>query len=311
MLGIDRVAFELFGFPVYWYGLMIAAGMLLGVMLASAREKLYGQEKDTVFNFILWAIPVALVCARIYYVVFTWSEYAPNPMEIFNVRNGGMAIYGGVIGGVITGLIYTRVKKISFGTLADLCAPALALGQAMGRWGNFFNQEAYGAAVESTALQFFPAAVYIEALGQWRYATFFYESSWCFLIVAALLIAERRHLFHRPGDLFLWYGLTYAAERVVVEGMRSDSLYLGDIRISQLLSAALLIACGVVFLIRVLKKTRRVPVSGVLFILFALALPLSFMFLPVPGQAAHALLLIVLGILLYRNTNVEGSDLRA
>ncbi len=303
MPGIDRIAFTLFGYPVYWYGALIALGMLLGVLLASAREKRYGQKRDTVLNFILLAIPAALVCARIYYVVFSWSDYASNPMEIFNVRNGGMAIYGGVIGGVITGLIYARRAKVSFGTLADLCAPALALGQAIGRWGNFFNQEAYGAEVLSPALQFFPAAVYIEALGQWRYATFFYESAWCFVIVLALLCAEKKNLFRRRGDVFLWYAIAYAAERMVVEGMRSDSLYLGSIRISQLLSAGMLILCAAVFLFRAYGSGRANLPLNILFCLASLTVPLSLMLLPVPAQAIHALLLLVISALLYKNTS--------
>jgi len=303
MPGINRVAFSLFGYPVYWYGALIALGMLLGVLLASLREKRYGQKKDTVLNFILIAIPTALVCARIYYVAFSWSDYAANPMEIFNVRNGGMAIYGGVIGGLISGIIYCRITKVSFSALADLCAPALALGQAIGRWGNFFNQEAYGAAVSSPDFQFFPAAVYIEAVGQWRYATFFYESVWCFLIVACLLIAEHRNFFRRRGDVFLWYAVSYAAERMVVEGMRSDSLYLGSIRISQLLSAGMLILCVVVWIIRTFREKRiSVPLT-VVFSAAAALVPFSLMHLSVPLQAVHALLLLVISALIYKNTS--------
>lgn len=303
MSGISRVAFTLFGFPVYWYGLVIAAGMLIGVLIASAREKRYGQPKDTALNFILIALPVALVCARIYYVVFSWEDYAANPMEIFNVRNGGMAIYGGVIGGVLTGLVYSKIRKVSFSALADLCAPALVFGQAMGRWGNFFNQEAYGALIENPALQFFPMGVYIEALGEWHYATFFYESSWCFLLCAALLIAERKNLFRRRGDVFIWYILAYASERMVVEGMRTDSLYWGDIRVSQLLSAGMLVACAVIFIVRAVKENRLCLPCTVVLAALAIAVPFSLMLLPVWLQAVHALLLLVVSACLYRNTS--------
>lgn len=303
MPGISRVAFTVCGFPVYWYGALIALGMLLGVMLASVREKRYGQKRDTVLNFVLIAIPVALVCARLYYVAFSWSDYADHPMEIFNVRNGGMAIYGGVIGGVLAGLIYTKVARVSFGTLADLCAPALALGQAIGRWGNFFNQEAFGAAIESPALQFFPAGVYIEALEEWHYATFFYESAWCFILVAGILIAERKNFFRRSGDVFLWYAFAYSAERMVVEGMRTDSLYLGGIRISQLLSAAMLIGCAAVFLIRAFKAGRRPIAVTVLFGALAVILPFSLRLFPTYIQAVHALLFIAAGACLYKNTS--------
>ncbi len=303
MFQINRVAFELFGFPVYWYGLLIAAGLLLGVFVASAREARYGQKRDTAFNFVLIAIPVALICARLYYVAFSWADYAANPLEIFNVRNGGMAIYGGVIGGALTGLIYSKCTRISFATLADLCAPALALGQGIGRWGNFFNQEAFGAAIESPALQFFPAGVYIEALGEWHYATFFYESVWCLAIAAFLLIAERRSFFHRRGDVFLWYGMTYAAERMVVEGMRTDSLYWGGIRISQLLSAAMLAACLIILLVRVIRSGRSALPSASILLLITAAIPFSLRYLPVYLQTVHALILLAYGAYQYKYTS--------
>ena len=303
MSGIDRVAFTLFGFPVYWYGALIASGMLLGVLLASAREKRYGQKRDTVLNFVLIAIPAALVCARLYYVAFKWQEYAAHPMEIFNVRNGGMAIYGGVIGGVLTGLVYTKITRVSFAALADLCAPALALGQAIGRWGNFFNQEAFGEEILSPALQFFPVGVYIDALKEWHYATFFYESAWCFLIVAGILIAEGRNLFRRRGDAFLWYALAYAAERMVVEGMRTDSLYLGGIRISQLLSAGMLICAALVFLVRTYRSGRKPAAFSALLLVFAGLLPLSLKYLPTYIQAFHALILLAISTCLYKNTS--------
>lgn len=303
MSGIDRVAFTLFGFPVYWYGALIASGMLLGVLLAGSREKRYGQKRDTVLNFVLIAIPVALVCARLYYVAFKWEEYAANPMEILNVRNGGMAIYGGVIGGVLTGLVYARIMKVSFATLADLCAPALALGQAIGRWGNFFNQEAFGEAIVSPALRFFPVGVYIDALNEWHYATFFYESAWCFVIVAGILIAERKNLFKRRGDVFLWYVLTYAAERMVVEGMRTDSLYLGGIRISQLLSAGMLVCAALVFIVRAYRDGKRPVALTAAFALSALLIPVSLRFFPTYVQALHAMILLAVSVCLYKNTS--------
>lgn len=303
MLELNRIAFTLFGYPVYWYGALIALGMLLGVLLAAAREKRYGQKPDTMLNFVLVAIPVALVCARLYYVAFSWDAYAANPLEILNVRNGGMAIYGGVLGGLAAGWVYSRRAKVPFGTLADLCAPSLALGQAIGRWGNFFNQEAYGAAVESPSLCFFPAAVYIEAIGEWRYATFFYESAWCFLIVASLLVAERKKLFRRSGDVFIWYVATYAAERMVVEGMRSDSLYLGAIRVSQLLSAGALVLCATLFLIRSMREGRGRTAHLVAYVCVCLTVPLSLIFLSTLPQALHALLALVVCALLYKNTD--------
>ncbi|MBQ8954925.1 MAG: prolipoprotein diacylglyceryl transferase [Clostridia bacterium] len=250
----SRVAFSVFGFPIYWYGLLIAVGLLLGILCASLREKQLGLKKDTALDFMLLALPAALVGARIYYVAFSWESYAAHPLSVFNLREGGLAIYGGVIGGVIAALIYAKWKKVSFGALADLCAPALALGQAIGRWGNFFNQEAYGVVLENPALQRFPLAVYIEADGLWHAAAFFYESAWCFLIAALLLCLERRRVFKRRGDLFAAYLFLYGLERVLVEGLRTDSLMLGPIRVSQLLSGALMLGSLMWFLLRGRRK---------------------------------------------------------
>lgn len=235
MFEISRSALVLFGFELHWYGLLIALGVLAAVLLACGREKRLGLERDTALNVALIAVPAAILCARLYYVLFSWEYYAAYPQDILNIRQGGLAIYGGVIGGVLAGYIYCRVKRISFARGLDLVAPSLALGQAIGRWGNFLNQEAYGAAVENPALRFFPLAVHIDGSG-WHWATFFYESLWCALIAAFLLVAERRRFFRRSGDIFGAYLFLYGLERALVEGLRTDSLYLGPIRVSQLLS---------------------------------------------------------------------------
>ena len=165
-----------------------------------------------------------------------------------------MAIYGGIIGGVLAGYLYARHKHLPFLRLADLAAPSIALGQAIGRWGNFVNQEAYGAVATQPWQQRFPISVFIQADGQWHFATFFYESAWCFIIVAALLIAERKKLFHRDGEIFRAYVFLYALERALVEGLRTDSLYLGPFRVSQLLSLAALLTCAVIELVNAGEK---------------------------------------------------------
>lgn len=234
MFKISQTALTVFGFNVHWYGVLIALGVLAAVLLACAREKRLGFERDTALNIALAAVPAAILCARIYYVVFSWEHYAANPGDIFNIRQGGLAIYGGVLGGIGAGWIYCRIKKLSFLKGLDLAAPSIALGQAIGRWGNFINQEAYGRAVADARLQFFPLAVQID--GAWHYATFFYESAWCALIVVLLLAGERRRFFTRSGDIFGAYLFLYGIERALVEGLRTDSLYLGAFRVSQLLS---------------------------------------------------------------------------
>ena len=282
---IDRVAFTLFGRSIYWYGVIIAAAVLLGTLLACRRERRAGLSDGTVLNFVLLAIPAALVCARIYYVAFSWDLYKDNLLSVFNVRQGGLAIYGGVIGGIAVALLYGRKKGFSFWTLADVCAPSLALGQAIGRWGNFFNQEAFGR-LSPASLSFFPLSVYIEADACWHLATFFYESAWCFLLVLALLLLERIRFFKRRGDVFAWYVLLYGFERAVVEGLRTDSLYWGTLRVSQLLSAAILAVFAVCFLLR----AKKAPLFlRVLLPLFALA------FTAAGALGANTLLLVLLG----------------
>ena len=192
-------------------------------------------------------------------MLFSWDYYAAHPAEILDLRGGGLAIYGGVIGGVLAGFLYSRVKKIPFGTLADLVAPGLAFGQAVGRWGNFLNQEAYGALVTKAQFQFFPLSVYIEGSG-WHWATFFYESLWCALICILLLTAERRGFFQRRGDTFLCYLFLYALERCLVEGLRTDSLYIGPLRVSQLLSLGVLLILQIGLCLR-LRGRQRVLMS--------------------------------------------------
>jgi len=273
MFEISRSALVLFGFELHWYGLLIALGVLAAVLLACSRERKLGLKRDTALSVALIAVPAAIICARLYYVVFSWEYYAAHPQDILNIRQGGLAIYGGVIGGVLAGWIYCRVKKISFTKGLDLTAPSLALGQAIGRWGNFLNQEAYGGLVKNPALQFFPLAVSIEGSG-WHWATFFYESLWCALIAAFILIAERKNFFRRSGDIFGAYLLLYGLERALVEGLRTDSLYLGPIRVSQLLSLGfVLFVC--IMLARRAKEKPLALMPLILCILLGAALALD------------------------------------
>lgn len=249
MIRVGRQTIEIFGLSIHWYGVLIVTGIALAILLAWKREREYDLPKDTVLDLALWCIPAAIVGARAYYVIFAWDEFSAAPWwQVLNIRAGGMAIYGGVIAGVLTGWIFARRRKLSFWKLADLVAPCIPLGQAIGRWGNFVNQEAHGALVVNEALHFFPMSV--EIGGQWYYATFFYESAWCFLIVIFLLNAQRKRWFRCDGDAFSAYVFLYALERSIVEGMRADSLYLGPMRVSQLLSIAAMIAVAAVWIAR-------------------------------------------------------------
>ena len=254
MIKWTRDALLIGDLSLHYYGMLIALGVLLGVFLAMKRESRLGLAKDTTIDLALVGVPAALVGARLYYVAFSWDFYKDDLWKILSVREGGMAIYGGVLAALLAGWIFSRVRKVPFASLADLAAPSLALGQAVGRWGNFVNQEAYGYAVTDPALCRFPIAVFIEADGRWHLATFFYESAWCFLIVAFILLMERKGRLRRPGDAFLWYLLLYGAERAVVEGLRTDSLMLGPVRISQLLAALLAASSLIALIVRARRK---------------------------------------------------------
>lgn len=235
-------AFEIFntGRYVYWYGILIALAVALGVWIALKRSKRYGWSTDDLLDFALWAIPIAVICARLYYVAFEWDRYKDNLIDIVKIWEGGLAIYGGVIGGVITAAIFCKVRKKSFMDLADCVIPSLVLGQAIGRWGNFFNQEAFGVQVTNPAHMWFPLAVHIDATDTIHYATFFYESMWCFLIFIFLMVYSKK--FRHKGDCLIWYLGLYGLERALVEGLRTDSLYIGNFRVSQLLSALMFVA---------------------------------------------------------------------
>ena len=227
------------------YGFLIACGMALGIYLATLNEKRLGLPKETALDFALLAIPLALIGARLYYVAFQWGHYQDNILSIFYVWEGGMAIYGGVIGGIVAGMLLSKKKKIPFLTFADMVMPSLLLGQAIGRWGNFFNQEAYGNLIENPALQFFPYGVLVE--GAWYQATFFYESLWNFLGFLVLWFTRKKQ---KAGDAFFLYFILYGSGRFWIEGLRSDSLMLGTLRVSQGLSLLMVVASVIVLILR-------------------------------------------------------------
>lgn len=253
---IDKVAFSIFGLEIYWYSLCILLGMILGAIIAFQAAKKIRWKQADMENVILIAIPSAIVGARLYYVAFEWQDYSNNLMEIFHVRNGGLAIYGGIIGGILAAYIYCRVKKLSILELLDITAPSIALGQAIGRWGNFLNQEAYGPIISNPKWHWFPFAVYIPADQQYHYATFFYESAWCLLLVVLLIFLRKK--FKHKGDVILTYIMFYGFERMLVEGLRVDSLYIANIRVSQLFSALLFVSVALFFIIRKIGERNKV-----------------------------------------------------
>ena len=234
-----------------WYSVLIVTGILLSLILCSREEKRIGLPKDTVIDLALWVVPFGIVGARLYYVLFSWPYFAGDPLSILYIWEGGLAIYGGVIGGLIAILIFARTKHLNPFRLTDMIVPALSLAQGIGRWGNYFNMEAYGAAITDPALQFFPMGVLIPVNGEyvWHMATFFYESAWDLMVFSLLWFVVRKGAA-TPGTVTLWYMLLYGLGRFVIEGLRTDSLMTGGLRISQVLSALLVIAASAILIAR-------------------------------------------------------------
>ena len=212
---------------MYRYGVLIATGMLIGIALAVREAKRVGISEDDVLNIAIIAIPVAIICARLYYVIFSWDYYSQNPGEIFNIRGGGLAIHGGLIGGILTGFIYAKVKKLDFFKTADAVMVGMPLAQAIGRWGNFINGEAHGG---PTSL---PWGIMVD--GVKVHPTFLYESIWDFGIFLFIMFYMRKKKTYE-GEVIVSYITLYSIGRFFIEGLRTDSLMFGPIRMAQFIS---------------------------------------------------------------------------
>ena len=253
-LSVNRAAFRVFGMPIYWYGILIATGLILAVLYGIRECKKKNISSDDLFNMLLIALPVAIVCARVYYVAFQWEDYRGDFAEILNIRNGGLAIYGGVIGAALSVIGYCLKKKLSIGRVLDVLAVGLLIGQAIGRWGNFVNGEAFGSVTD------LPWKMVIvqngTTIADGVHPTFFYESLWNAIGIGVLLLYKRIQEF--DGELFCAYLSWYGLGRLWIEGLRADSLYLGDIRISQLLAGLTLFAgLGLMISIRIRQGICR------------------------------------------------------
>ncbi len=217
----------------YYYGLIIAVGLILAVMYACRRSKAFGLKEDDILDGVLWVTPFAICCARIYYVAFSWEDYASNPISALYIWEGGIAIYGGVIGAIIGMWAICKYKKIKLTTVLDLILMVFLLGQSIGRWGNFMNREAFGAATDS----FFRMGLFNERTGSWEYyhPTFLYESVWNLMgfVLLASLANKRKY----DGQIALGYAAWYGLGRAFIEGLRVDSLWWGPFRVSQVLAA--------------------------------------------------------------------------
>ena len=259
---IDRIAF----LGISWYAILIVAAILIGLAFCTREARRLHVPQETIIDFLLYAIPLAIICARIYYVIFRFNMYSEDLLAIFNIREGGLAIFGGIIGGLIAARIAARRHQVPVLTLLDIVAPALVLGQAIGRWGNYINMEAYGLRISEEYLQFFPFAVEIPVgdIWYWHMATFFYEFCWDVIVFAILLLI--RHHKRRSGDVFCWYLLLYCAGRTVIEGLRNDSLtFISEfVRISQVLSAMAAFGVVLYFFLRICDRISLVTIAPVI-----------------------------------------------
>ena len=241
-----------------WYGVLIVCGIAAAIGFCTHEEKRLGLKPDTVLDLAFWVIPLGLVGARVYYAAFNWQVFADDPLSILRIWEGGIAIYGAVIGGLVGVLLFSWRRHMNPFTLTDIIVPGLSFAQGVGRWGNYFNMEAYGREITDPAWQFFPVGVQIPSAGgyTWHMATFFYESCWDMLVFAVLWFVVRKRS-KTTGAVTLWYLLLYGTGRFFIEGLRMDSLMSGSIRVSQLLSLVLVCASAVLLAVNAVKTRKR------------------------------------------------------
>lgn len=247
---MNPVAFSIFGVDIMWYGILIALGVIAAITLSQYTCKLNNTSFDEIMNIFLIAFPSGVIGARLYYVIFEFDYYRNNFIDIFNIRQGGLAIHGGIIFSMAAAYIYTRVKKDSFLKYADTAAPCIVLAQGIGRWGNFFNSEAHGGQVTQSFIQRFPEFIqrgmYIN--GSYYHPTFLYESIWDVTVCILLLLILRKS--PRKGTIIALYIGLYSLGRFFIEGLRTDSLMFGSLRMAQVVSLAGIFICiiGILFI---------------------------------------------------------------
>lgn len=257
---MNRTILSIGNFHIYWYSVLIATGIIIGLYLLMKEASKQNISKDTIIDIAFYTIIWGIIGARIYYVIFNIKPYLSNPISILYVWEGGLAIYGGIIGGLITLAYQTKKKNIALGKLTDMIVPSLILAQAIGRWGNFFNQEAHGGIVTLEFLKkihipnFIIKGMYIN--GNYYHPTFFYESLWCLLGFILLVIIRKLLKNSKDGTLTFIYLIWYGIGRFFIEGLRTDSLYLGIFRISQIVSIVIIII-GIIGLIYNKRKEAK------------------------------------------------------
>lgn len=242
---LNRIAFSIFGINIYWYGLIIATGLIIAFMYAIREAEKVNLSQDDLLNLFLIAVPCAIIGARLYYVIFSFSDYRNDLASIFNLREGGLAVYGGIIAATVAIFIYCKIRYISPYKVLDILAVGLLIGQGIGRWGNFVNGEAFGAKTSSV----FAMTIISDGakIAKGVHPTFLYESLWNFFGLIVLILYKKKKKFE--GELISLYMVWYGLGRVWIEALRADSLYMGNIKISQFVSLILLIF-GIFFIIK-------------------------------------------------------------
>jgi len=248
---IEPVAFSILGKPIFWYGIIISIALIINIIWAMRDTVKFGFKSDDIIDFVFYAVPAAVVGARLYYVIFKWQDYSQNPLEIFQIWKGGLAIYGAVIAGVITAWIFAKIKSIPPLKWFDFCAPFLVLGQAIGRWGNFVNREAYGVYTNLPWRMEIPDLNGITRISV--HPTFLYESLWNLSVFIFLMVYRNRS--KKEGNVFFLYLIMYGLGRFWIEGLRADSLMIGNFRISQVLS--LVLVMGFSFILYKRQKLNK------------------------------------------------------
>lgn len=253
LLAINPVAFKLGPISVAWYGILIAIGIVLAFLVVQREMVKRGMDQEFLTDLLIWAVPISIISARIYYVMFTWDFYKDHPDQIIQIWNGGIAIHGALIGAFLTTYIYTKKKGISFWKVVDIAAPGILIGQIIGRWGNFVNQEAHGGPVSQHFLEntIIPDWIMKQMTidGVTYHPTFLYESLWN--IVALIILLLLRKVALKRGEMFLFYLVWYSAGRFFIESMRTDSLYvIGELRAAQLVSIITIIVAVLIFIVR-------------------------------------------------------------
>lgn len=257
---LNPVAFYVFGREIRWYGILITLGVIVALIISSYNSKLKNVDFDKILDVFLIAFPLAIVGARLYYVAFEFENYRGDLMSIINIREGGLAIHGGLIFGIGTAWIYTKIKKLDLVAMLDVVAPGIILAQAIGRWGNFFNSEAHGGEVSAEFISKFPAFIqkgmFIE--GAYYHPTFLYESLWNLLVFAILMFVLIKRRENEKGLVISLYAVLYSLGRFFIEGLRTDSLLIGGLRIAQIVSLIGIVLGLIIIIYLKLRKKKNI-----------------------------------------------------